>query len=69
MCIIASAMEEGLPYSYMISSAFEILYLHMYGTHIFLPKIHGEEWGAAHIRNNFTLHFKKIIFIIHNFYS
>jgi hypothetical protein len=25
MCIIASAMEEGLLYSYMISSAFEIM--------------------------------------------
>jgi hypothetical protein len=29
-----------------------------------LPKIKGEKWGAAYIRNNFTLQFKKIIFII-----
>jgi hypothetical protein len=27
----------------------------------FLPKIQGGKWGAAYIRNNFTLHLKNYI--------
>jgi hypothetical protein len=46
-----------------------IPYLRMYRPHIFLPKIQEEKWGAVYIRNNLTHHVKKMIFIIHNFYS
>jgi hypothetical protein len=35
------------------------VFTHVQAAH-FLPKIQGEKWGAAYIRNNFTLHLKKL---------